>query len=161
MDEQKSIINEFFRLTAISFAFAILFMSAVGWIFGDTVQESTAAFELGGDGLPFATIFGVLLMAVINSSIAVFITSAKIFDKLLLLWKMIIIMFSCLTATGVLTVALRWIDRESWEAWLWFIVSFVVSFIIAAAIMAIKVILENRRYNDLLSDYKKEQENVK
>jgi len=156
MDEQRSIIKEFFRLTSMSFTIAILAMSLIGWIFGDTAQEASAAFQLGADGLPLQTIFGVLLLAALNSAISVFITTAKIFDKLMLLWKMIITMFSCLMASSIMVAALRWIQRDSLEAWLWFIISFVASFTIVATIMVVKIKLEEKKYNNLLSNYKKE-----
>jgi len=156
MDEQRSNIKEFFRLAMITFSVTILAMSLYGLIFGDVAQESSMAFELGSDGLSYQTIFKVLLLAITNSGISIFIAITNLFAKFMHLWKMIFTMFSCLTVTGIMIAAFRWIQYDSLLSWLWFIAIFVVSFVLASVAITIKIRWEEKKYNDLLSNYKKE-----
>lgn len=156
MEEQRGMIKAFFRLVMITFAVTILAMSLYGLIFGDAAQESSMAFELGSDGLSYQTILKVLLLAVANSGISIFIAITKLFEKFMHLWKMIFTMFSCLTVTGIMIAAFRWIQYDSLLSWLWFIAIFVVSFLLASVVITIKIRLDEKKYNDLLSSYKKE-----
>jgi len=157
MDEQTNIVKEFFRLTMISFCVAILVMSLFGWIRGGATPDAAMTFGMGVDGLSYQTIFKVLLLAAVNTGISLCINVTKIFAKMMLLWKMALVMFSCLVATSVLAAAFRWIQRDSITAWLWFVLTFSASFVLAAAVTIIKVKRDEKKYNDLLSNYKKER----
>jgi len=156
MEEQTGIIKGFFRLVMISFFFAILVMSLFGWIRGGTISDTSVAFGIGAEGLSYQTIFKVLLLSAVNSGISLSVNVAKIFTKVMLLWKMAFIMFSCLAATAIMAAAFRWIQRDSLSTWLWFVSTFITTFILAAIITIIKVKREEKKYNDLLSNYKKE-----
>ena len=156
MSEQKSVVKQFFRLTMISFSIAILVMSLFGWMFGSTALETSAAFELGSYGLPHRTIFNVLLLAVVNSGISVFVANYKVFTRIMLLWQLMVNMFSCLLVSSVMVAAFRWIERDALSAWLWFVLTFIGSFIFVAIIIVLKIRREDKKYNDLLSNYKKE-----
>ena len=155
MNEKKSILKEFWRLVTITFTCTILIMSVIGWLFGDIAKEATTMFHLGSIGLPYQTIFQILTFTVINSGLSLFI--GKVFKNLLLLWQLIITMFACLVASGIMVVVFRLIPPGSWASWLWFVASFVGLFIIIAAVMIIKTSLADREYEKLLTDYKAKQ----
>lgn len=157
MNEQISTLKGFIRLVMTTFSCAILGMSAFGWILGDAAEETSAMFILGGQGLSFQTIFQLLLFSIINSAISVVVTNASVFKKQMLLWRMVAVMFSCLVANIIMVVSFSWIRRDSLEAWLWFIISFVIIFVTVAAFAIVKTLIEDRYYNHLLSDYKKRQ----
>ena len=155
MDEKKSITKEFLQLVTTVFTYAVLAMSILGWLIGDTAQEITTVFIIGNEGLSHQTIFALILFSAINSGLALLIS--RVFKNLMLLWQLIITMFVCLVTTGVLLISFRWLPLDSWTSWVEFAVGFVGLFIIASAILIIKTKLEDRRYEKLLSEYKVKQ----
>ena len=158
MDEKKSMSKEFIRLMLITFACTVLTMSAIGWMFGGTAQGSSAVFSLGDEGLSFQTIFQILLFSIVNSGMALLVNTATIAKKLMLLWQMIITMISCLVVSGIMVTVFGWIPFDSWTGWLWFVGSFIGIFVIAATSVILKMKWEDKRYNNLLSDYKNNKE---
>ena len=159
MGEKQSVLKEFLQLVAATFTCATLAMSIAGWFIGDAAEGTTAVFSLGNVGLSYQTIFQLFILAVINGGISLFIS--MIFKNRMLLWQLIVTMFACLVACGILAVIFRWIPLGSWEAWLWFAASFVGMFIIIAAAMVIRTTLADKKYEKLLSDYKTKQEQEK
>jgi len=145
MNEQKNISEKFLQLTSMAFTFAILANAIFGRVFD------------GDGGIPFHVVFQILILAVVNSGIALFVTNAKIFGRLLTLWQLIITMFACLTATIPLVIVFRLIPLYSLAAWVAFIIGFVISFIVVSAIIIIKIKLDEKRYNRQLSNYKENQ----
>ena len=74
------------------------------------------------------------------------------------LWRLIAAMFACLIANCILLITLRLIPLDSWVVWLQVISAFVVVFITLSVTAILKTKWEDKRYNNLLSDYKKRQE---
>jgi len=145
MDEQKNIPEKFLQLTSMAFTFAIIANAIFRRVFD------------GDGGILFHVIFQILLLAVVNSGISLFVTNAKIFERLLTLWQLIINMFACLAATIPLVIVFRLIPLYSPAAWVTFITIFIASFIIVSAIIIIKIKLDEKRYNRQLSNYKENQ----
>ena len=159
MGEKQSVLKEFLQLVAATFTCATLAMSIAGWFFGDAAEGTTAVFDLGSAGLSYQTIFQLFIFAVINAGISLLVS--MICKKLMLLWQLIVTMFACLVASGILAVIFRWIPLDSWEAWLWFAASFFGIFITIATVMVVRTTLADKQYEKLLSDYKTKQEQEK
>jgi len=157
MDEQKNIVKEFIRLVTITFTCVILAKSVAGWFLGGEAEGVSALFDLGDTGLSYPIIFQIFIFAAINSLISILITSSAFFKKIMMLWNMIATMFACLLASSVLVIAFNWIPRDSVSSWFWFIGSFLTIFVVVSVFIVVKIKLEDSRYNDLLSDYKKRQ----
>jgi hypothetical protein len=157
MDEKKSVFKEFFRLVTIAFTCAVLTMSLVGWFLGDDAREIAYIFALGSAGLPYQVIFALILFSAINSGLALLIPI--IFKRLMVLWQLIITMFVCLVANGIIIAAFRWIPMDSLEAWLWFAGTFVGMFAIVATAMIIITKRADKQYEKQLSEYKAKQKN--
>jgi magnesium-transporting ATPase (P-type) len=158
MDEKKSAVKEFFRLVTLSFTCGILIVSIVGTFFGDDAREIASMFELGSAGLQYHIIFSFVLLCMANSFLALLIT--HIFRKLLLLWQVIITMFVCLVANGIIIAAFRWIPLDSWRVWLSFVGTFVGIFTIFAIVMVVQTKRADKRYEKQLSEYKAKQKNM-
>ena len=159
MEEQKSTLKEFLQLATAAFTGAVLIMSVVGWLAGGVTEETSAMFDLVDLGLSYLTIFQIFIFAIVNGGISLIV--AMIFKNRMLLWQLIVTMFVCLVVSGIFAVGFRWIPLDSWEAWLWFVASFVGVFVIIAAAMIVRTTLTDRRYEKLLSNYKTKQEQEK
>jgi len=155
MNEKKSFLKEFVRLTAIAFSSVVLTLSAIGWFFDD----AAAMLHLGDAGLSYQTIFQIFLFSVTNSVLSLVIT--KIFKNMMVLWQLIITMFACLTASGIIVAIFGWIPMDSWRAWLWFAITFAGAFTIVATAMVVRIRLADKHYEKLLTDYKVNQEKEK
>jgi len=156
-NEQRSAIKEFFRLVTATFTLSIIAMSISGLIFGERAREVTVIVSLAGEGISYIINVQLLAFSVVNSGISVFISSAKIFKNIMLMWQLVITLFLCLIASSIMISIFNWIRLDSWIEWLIFVTSFVVIFVVIAIIMIVKIRLENDHYNNLLSDYKNRQ----
>ena len=155
MDEKKSIFKEFLQLTCAAFTGAVLFMSVIGWFVGNLAEGTTTIFAMGDAGLAYQTIFQILAFSIINSGISLLFT--LIFKNKMLLWALISTLFTCLAVSSIMVAVFGWIPFDSWEAWLWFFTSFVVIFSVIAVVLVVKTLLEDKKYEKLLSDYKAKQ----
>ena len=156
MDDKKNIIKEFLRLVTTTFTCAVLATSLLGWLTENVVQEMITIFNIGQAGLSHQTIFQLILLSSINSSLALLI--GRVFKNKMLLWQLIITMFVCLAATSILFVGFRWLPLASWASWLVFFASFIGLFVIISAILIIKIKIADKQYEKLLSDYKAKQQ---
>ena len=157
MDEQKSIIKEFFRIMPVTFAYAMMFAALAGWLLGDRLDDFFSVLLPGNAGFSYQHIFQIFLLAAVNSLITAVVNNAKFFKKIMALWQAIITMLLCLTATVAVTAWSGWIPLTSWRIWVAFISGFVIIFVALSVIMIIKTNREEKQYNQLLSDYKKQK----
>jgi len=108
-------------------------------------------------GLSFQNIFQVFALSLVNSGITRIIAFGKLFKNLRDLWKLTITLILCLIASSGGIVYFRLMAIDSWLSWLWFVSVFVIVFVIAATIAVVKINFDDKRYNRLLTDYKKRQ----
>ena len=156
MDEQKSFFREFFRITLKTFAYTILFAAITGWLFGERLEDFLSGFISGGQGLSYQHIFQILLLSAVNSAISTFVSTSKLFKNMLGLWCSLITMVTCLAATVAVVAWFGWIPLSEWRTWLVFIAGFLVIFLALFIIMVVITTREDRQYNRLLSNYKKQ-----
>jgi len=154
MNEQKFTLKELWRLTATTFTCVILAMSIAGWFFG---YELSVVFPEGDDGLSFLRIFQMFLFAVTNSALSLVLITSKFLQTAKLLWQFILVMVSCFIATVILIIIFGWIPRGFLTGWIWFAAIFITLFVTGSLITIVKLHFEEKRYNNLLSDYKKRQ----
>jgi len=159
MEERRSIGSMFFSLMTKAFTCAVLAMSIVGRFANNEATLLTS--PMVEYGIAYATIFQLLALAAANAGISVFITHSKFMKKMRGIVQMLLVMSMCLAASSGLLVAFGWITGDSFSGWALFITLFIVVFVIAAIIMIIKTKSDDRKYNQLLDEYKRKQEEIK
>ncbi|MCL1788538.1 MAG: hypothetical protein FWG38_11175 [Defluviitaleaceae bacterium] len=156
MDEQRSFLKEFLRLTPKTFAYTILFATITGWLFGDRLEDFFNVLISGNQGLSYQHIFQIFLLSAVNSAISTFVNTSKWFKNILELWCSLITMVTCLAATAAVVAWFGWIPLSAWRTWLVFIAGFLAIFFALFIIMVVITTREDKQYNRLLSNYKKQ-----
>ena len=151
---EQNAVREFVRYTTASFTGAVLMVSVASRLSEYMAQGISEFFTFDGGGLPHQMIFQILVFAAVNSGIIVIIP--RVFKRIMVLWQMIINMFACLIASAIVMVVMG-MPVNTWQEWLGFVVVFIAMFLICAIVAIIVTVLESKRYDSLLSDYKKQK----
>jgi len=138
----------------MAFTLAVIAISITGWILGDSQIQYDGLLRLGRAGLSFQTLAQLFAWSVVISILSVLLTSDIFFKKVLLLWRMVLLTFLGIATCIAFAVVFRWFPLDIWEAWAGFLTFFVVGFGFSSFGMIMKTKLEDRRYNNALSDYK-------
>lgn len=157
MKEDKSLIVEFVTQVFLTFAAAIFAISIVGWFVGDMEKGSGGLFSLGGDGLSYKAMLQIFIFSLSTGGLRILLLSDLIFKKMMLLWKMVLMFLLSFLSATICSVLFHWFPIENWQAWVSFIISITVCFVIGVLTMIIKIKLEDRKYDKLLSAYKEKQ----
>ena len=157
MKEGKSLIVEFVKQVFNTFAAAIIAISMVGWFMGDAEKGSGGLFDLGSSGLSYCSMLQILIFSISIGVLRILLLSDLILKKMMLLWKTMLMFFLSFVSATVCSVLFHWFPIESRHAWIGFIISITVCFVIGVLAMIIKIKLEDRKYQKLLSAYKEKQ----
>jgi len=156
MDEKKLGSILFINIVS-AFASATVVIAVTVRIFGDWAMEYSGLFRLGSEGLAFETIVQIFVLSVAFGILLTLFTSEIFFNKVRLLWRVAILVFLSYVMCTAFVVIFRWIPINSWEAWASYLVGFTIFYGMGTALMVIETVREDKRYEKLLSDYKKKE----
>lgn len=154
MNGKKNAAAEFISLGTKTFTGTVIFISLLGWLYGDYLDTSLI-FYLGSTGLSHLIILQVFIFSSVNTALSIFIE--RMLKSIMIVWQMIVIMFACLTASAVMAAGFGWILLESHTEWIAFTGSFIAIFITITSIMFIKMKITDKKYERLLSQYKEKR----
>lgn len=154
MDENKSLISIFINQVLVVFSMSIIAISIVGWFMGDINKGVEGLLSLGSHGLSYASLMQMLIFSIVQGVFTVIISSNLFIKKMMLLWRVALIFVASVISAVAFAILFHWFPTENSEAWKWFIISMTICFIIAFVFTLIKLKLENKKYNKLLSNYK-------
>ncbi|MCL2387503.1 MAG: hypothetical protein FWC89_08155 [Defluviitaleaceae bacterium] len=157
VDEKKNVTTIFGRTVATTFTPAILAVTVAGLRLVDSAGTYDGLFQLGG-GLTFEGIVQLFIWSCIISGLITVLTSDIWFSKVMLLWRVALLMFLAIAVSVGFIVVFRWFPLDIWEAWAAFLVFFIVGFGGGLITMIAKTKIEDGRYNKLLSEYKSKRE---
>jgi len=157
MEEKKSIFSILWHQIVMTFSMAIILASIFGWILGDAAMEHGGFFHLGSAGLPFQSIAQMFGLSTVLSVLVILLMSDTLLKKVMLLWRVALLLFLCIVATAAFALIFRWIPLGAWDAWAAMLGTFTASFLIGFSTMFIKTKLDDRRYEKQLSNYKMKQ----
>ncbi|MCL2357854.1 MAG: hypothetical protein FWC70_12010 [Defluviitaleaceae bacterium] len=153
MDEKKNIGKLFGRNLSATFVSAMMPITLAGMLFVDSEAVHEGLFQLSG-GITFEGIVQIFIWSCIISGLMVALTSDIWFGKIMLLWRVAVLMLSAIVVSAGFAVAFRWFPLNVWEAWATFLVFFIAGFGGGLATLVAKTKIEDKRYNRLLSEYK-------
>lgn len=157
MDENKSVVVEFFKQVLITFATAVIAVSIVGWFVGDTTKEIGGLLSLGRDGLSYSSLLQIFIFSLTPAGIKTLLFSNFFAKRMLLLWRTTLMFILSFIMAVLLSMMFGWFPIGSWQAWLSFLISITICFAIGIFFMVIKTKLEDKKYSKLLSNYKAKQ----
>jgi len=140
------------------FTLLIICFSLIGYFFASGIFDIkifSSIFALEGAGLPYPTILQAAVFAFIMALVSKILFSENIEIKTPIL-KHIIFMFITFLTTSVFSIIFDWFPVNNFYAWLLFVPSFFISCFTATALSLLLLKLEDKKYNKLLENYKKQ-----
>ncbi len=158
MEQKNNAILSFLTQTLVLFAIDILLLILFATLFGEGARNASTMYQFGSKGLATSTMLQFLLSAATISLFQRFFFSEKIFKQLLVILRTTY-MLICILLTHIAYILLfQWFYYDDYHAWISFLTCFVGGFILGLLFMLLKRKLENRQYDELLTNYKKQRE---
>lgn len=165
MEKKEFTITAFLGSIFRTFGMSTLFLTVIGILVGDSIQEAEAfgysnLFRMGKEGLTYDILLEFFAVALIIEVLRRILFSEKLLKHMMMLWRIIILLFLTLVVMFGFIAVFEWFPLTSVEAWLSFAVSFGLCFGISAAAIILKNKKENKEYENLFENYKKELNSV-
>lgn len=158
MEEKGSKIYRFFSQVLILFAIDILILMLLAALVGNLAQGMSSIYQFGAKGLSSITMLQFLLSSATIILLKSFFHSEKRFQRLTALQRTIF-MQACILLIHILyIIVFGWFSLNNYLAWIGFLVLFAGGFALGLLVMVLKIRLDNRQYDKLLSQYKEKHE---
>lgn len=158
MNEKIPSRYQFAAQIMIIFAIEVLFVAITGKIFGNEAGIVSSMYQLGDKGIADSTIFQLLLCSFIITCITTFLSSSKFFKNMMVVWKTVLVLALVLIVIVLFIACFKWFPLDYWQGWVGFLLSFGVCFIGSTILMIIKTKTEEKKYDELLTQYKNKKE---
>ncbi len=146
----------FIAQVMILFAVDVIFLMMIASIFGEGAKEVSKLYALGSKGLSISTLSQFLLSSVVIIFFKTLFYSDRIIKNMMALWRTILMLFCILSSIIAFIIVFDWFKLNNVEAWIGFIISFVLGFFGSMSFMIIKTRMDSKKYDELLLNYKNE-----
>lgn len=140
------------------YAITILIVSTIAGICGDEVSMYSSLYQMGSKGLAYETLLQLFGSSLMITAINTFFFSEKHFKNQMMIWKMVGMMITILVIMIGFIYIFKWLPFDSSTAallsWGCFLVAFLGCFGGSILLSVIKMKLEEKKYDELLQDYK-------
>jgi len=158
MEEKKNTVGIFFHHVFVIFGMSIIGLTVNGWLYSrDFFGYFTEGFAMGRDGLPYESIAQFLGLSVVMALLVTLLTEDIVLKKVMLLWRIALLLVLCIISCITFAAVFGWFPTDYWQPWAVFIALFTVLFLIGFSGMYVKTKVEDKKYEELLSDYKRKQ----
>ena len=154
----RNFLLRFLSQTLTLFGVNILLLLILAKAFGDGAKTISSLYQFGASGLAASTILQFLLSSALIIAFKYLFYSERIFKKLMTLWRTILMLFSVLLTNIVFIYLFDWFSFENASGWIGFILCFTAGCVFGALVLIIKTRLESKQYEELLANYKSQQE---
>ncbi len=158
MEEKGNIVFRLLNQVLITFSIDILILMLLATLVGDEARSMSTIYQLGSKGLASATLVQFLISSVTIVFLRNVFLSEKLFKKLSTLQRTIFMVLCMLLIHIVYIILFGWFPLDNRFAWISFLVLFTGGFTMGLLIMLLKIKLDNRQYDKLLSQYKEMHE---
>jgi hypothetical protein len=158
MENRNQKKYNFIAQVLILFAVDVLFLILIASLFGDGAKEISNMYQFGSKGLATSTLLQFLLSSVFVIFFKSLFFSERIIKSMLTLWRAVLLLLSILLSMILFIIIFHWFPIDNFNAWTGFFVCFGGGFVVSTAYMIIKTKRDNRKYNELLSNYKNQHE---
>lgn len=142
---------------AIAFTVFISVLSVIGFSLQNDIElySGISSMFVIPQNIHYTTVFQAILACFSISAWNVMIEESKIYRKMMFLWKFILQMIVSILIIVVYIILFDWFPVSSIQAWIAFFISFMVSMGIAISLMIYRTKKEDKVYQDLFEEYKK------
>jgi len=157
VENEKKTFSNYFTFGMTNFAVALLTITFVSWIVGnskyvDEIREMGGIMELAGIGISYAAIGQLILFSALLTCVE-FILNKKL-KRVLLMWHYVLRLTFIIVATVIFIIVFKWFPLDSGEAWISFIGAFFICLVGGTLFMVIKTKMDDRKYGKQLLEYK-------
>jgi magnesium-transporting ATPase (P-type) len=149
--------SRFLGEVLVIFSVTILFVSIIGSIWGDEIQNYSTMFLLGKKGISYITLLQFFIVSFLITLVKSFFISERYLKKRTTLQRIILMLFSIVLIMVVSISGFGWFPINSLSGWIGFILSFGGCFACGTMIKIVRLEQENEKYEKLLLEYKKKK----
>ena len=156
MDNKPTILDYLSQVFMI-FGITVLALNVFCLLFGNSAQDFSAIFSLGGAGLSVRTMLQFLLAIAITIVLRYVFMTDLIIKKMPLAARIIAVFAAAFLNIVIFIVLCGWFPLDNLTAWIMFLISFAISCAASTAISTFKEKTENRILEEALNRLKEEE----
>ncbi len=150
---KRSSIFDFFTQVFVVFGFSMICVAAFCLFFGEDGREVSTMFALGNTGVPIYTVGQYFIVAILVTSFRELFFTDKIIKNWSIAARTIAMMACDIIMVAVFAKAFGWFPVDMAEAWIGFLVSFIICTACGVGISIIKEKSENKKLQDALENF--------
>ena len=154
--DNKRILSSTAEIFIMSLGFVSVFNIALSGS-SEELRNLSQLFALCGEGISFAALAELLALSFVISLARYVWFSEKFFKNMLMVNRITFMLISVFLAAGICSVIFGWFPAGMWQAWLGFVLSFLVGTAVSFAAMAIRTRTESKKYQMNLLSYNDRQ----
>ena len=155
--EKKRTIFDYLGQVLMIFGITILILNVFCVVFGENAKEISTMFAMGSDGISVSTSFQFLLVSIIVVVLRFLFFTDSIIKNMLLPVRTGSMYVAIISVILVMNWVFGWFPADMWQAWLGFVLSFIVCSVVSTITVLVKDKLENEKMQDALNKYKQEK----
>lgn len=163
MDE-KDTLFDYLEHVIFTYGVMMVLMLCFTILFGEDAAEISSFFSLRDKGLPKETMLQFLgISFLINGWRSIFMTE-RIIKRMSVVVRTGLMLIAIVCTIVVFVLVFGWFPADKWEAWVMFILSFLLCFAASISIMTLRTRAENKKMEEGLNKIKErwqENENEK
>ena len=156
MDNKPTILDYLSQVFMI-FGITVLALNVFCLLFGNSAQDFSAIFSLGGAGLSVKTMLQFLLAIAVTIVLRYVFMTDLIIKKMPLAARIIAVFAAAFLNIVIFIVLCGWFPLDNLTAWIMFLISFAISCAASTAISTFKEKTENRILEEALNRLKEEE----
>lgn len=157
---EDKLLKKYRLVTQVMIIFSIMVLSILipGSFMQKSAWEYSTFFALAPDGISFASLWQMFAAAFGITLIQNIIFETKVFQKMMTLYKTILMLACILILIIAFVVLFGWFPVDMPMGWISFISTFALCFVISTVVMVTKTRRESQTYDRLLNEYKEKRE---
>ena len=156
MDNKPTILDYLSQVFMI-FGITVLALTVFCLLFGNSAQDFSAIFSLGGAGLSVRTMLQFLLAIAITIVLRYVFMTDLIIKKMPLAARIITMFAAAFLNIMAFVILCGWFPVDNLTAWIMFLISFAISCAVSTAVSLLKEKMENRKLAEALNKLKEEE----
>jgi hypothetical protein len=165
MDEEKDgvpLLAWYFSLVKNIFVLSIASVTIAGLAAGmymPALPRESSLFNFGSQGIAYRTVLQIGVFSIIIGAFYALLLSDRFIKKMALYWRITLLHIATIIVISIFWLICKW---GPWIKTIPGLIVFYISCVAAGSLMILKVRLNDRKYNRLLSSYKerRKKENV-
>lgn len=152
MNQKKTVwdlLNHVFSLFGITVLCLILFVI----LFGEDAGEVSTIFQLGSKGIAITTLFQYFFMSLIISVLRMLFFTDRVIKNASIAVRTVAMFVSIILVIAAFAGIFGWFPVRMWQAWLAFLVCFIVCAAVSTVISVIKEKSDNKKLQDALINF--------